>query len=106
MLDFTSAEAVRIFRSIVFFYSNDHQPVHAHGKVQDRESKAEFLVVDGEVREIKISSVKGKDALSGNEMYMFKTLVERFKEDILRKWIDFFVMNKEVTPVKISQRLD
>ncbi|MGH2574616.1 MAG: DUF4160 domain-containing protein [Ignavibacteria bacterium] len=28
------------FGIIILFYSNDHEPIHVHGKYQDQESKA------------------------------------------------------------------
>ncbi|MFM7374615.1 MAG: DUF4160 domain-containing protein [Chthoniobacterales bacterium] len=33
----------------VFFYSNEHQPVHVHGKYQGREGRAELRIVEGRV---------------------------------------------------------
>lgn len=33
-------------------------------------------------------------------------LYEYFGEDIVEKWIDFFVMNKEVKSITITQKLD
>ena len=44
---------------IVFFYSNEHEPIHVHGKHDGLESKAEFYIVDGKIIEIKIKSIKG-----------------------------------------------
>ncbi|MGI4734767.1 MAG: DUF4160 domain-containing protein [Janthinobacterium lividum] len=29
---------------IIFFYSNEHEPIHVHGQYDGRESKAEFLL--------------------------------------------------------------
>ena len=34
------------FGLIVFFYSNEHEPIHVHGKYQNTEGKAEFIMVD------------------------------------------------------------
>jgi hypothetical protein len=31
------------FGLIVLFYSNDHRPIHVHGKYQEKESKAENI---------------------------------------------------------------
>ena len=94
------------FGLIVLFYSNDHQPIHVHGKYQSKESKAELLIVDGSVSEIRILPVRGKTPLDGNALKKFKWLVEYFKEDIVKKWIDFFVLNKEVKSEKINKKLD
>jgi len=29
---------------LIFFYSNEHEPIHAHGKYDSSESKAEFYI--------------------------------------------------------------
>jgi len=49
------------FGIIIMFYSNEHEPIHVHGKYQGSESKAEFIIEDGEVKEIRIKAVKGKN---------------------------------------------
>ena len=32
---------------VIMFYSNEHEPIHVHGKFQALESKAEFIIEDG-----------------------------------------------------------
>jgi len=51
---------------IIMFYSNEHEPVHVHGKYQGQESKAEFIIENGKVIEITIKSVKGRKPLPSN----------------------------------------
>ena len=34
------------FGLIVMFYANEHDPVHVHGKIQGRESRAEIIIID------------------------------------------------------------
>ncbi|MCX6249230.1 MAG: DUF4160 domain-containing protein [Bacteroidetes bacterium] len=34
---------------LIFFYSNEHEPIHVHGKYNGFESKAEFYIVDGKI---------------------------------------------------------
>ncbi|MCB1779661.1 MAG: DUF4160 domain-containing protein [Candidatus Competibacteraceae bacterium] len=45
------------------FYANEHEPVHVHGKCQGRESKAEIIVVNGIVTEIRYLEVAGRAPL-------------------------------------------
>jgi hypothetical protein len=42
---------------LIFFYSNEHEPIHVHGKYDVFESKAEFYIVDGKIVEIKIKRI-------------------------------------------------
>lgn len=48
------------FGLVILFYSNDHEPVHVHGKYQEMETKAEFMIDEGQIIEIRYVNVKGK----------------------------------------------
>ncbi|MBC8053100.1 MAG: DUF4160 domain-containing protein [Sphingobacteriaceae bacterium] len=94
------------FGLIILFYSNEHEPIHVHGKYQGKESKAEIIFEAGEFKEIRISSVKGKLPLDNKNEKNFKRVVEYYREDIVNKWIAFFVYNKEVQSEVITKKLD
>jgi len=34
---------------IIFFYANEHEPIHVHARYGDRESKAEFVIQEGKI---------------------------------------------------------
>ena len=89
----------------VFFYANEHHPVHVHGFKAGRESKAEIIVINGKVVEIRFLDVRGMDPLTGGDLADFQALVERYAADIVKKWTDFFILHKHITPVKINRRL-
>ena len=48
---------------VIMFYSNEHEPIHVHGKFQGYESKAEILIENGKVKEVFIKPVKGRRVL-------------------------------------------
>ena len=58
---------------VIMFYSNEHEPIHVHGKFQAYESKAEFIIIDGKINDTKIKEVKGKKALPKKELKEFIT---------------------------------
>lgn len=93
------------FGLIVLFYSNEHEPIHVHGKYQDMESRAEIIIDHGEVVEIRFGSVRGRRPLSPAQLRDFEVLVERFAEEIVQKWIDYFVLHKPVPAETITRRL-
>jgi hypothetical protein len=93
------------FGLIIMFYANEHEPVHVHGKSQGRESRAEIVVINGKVSEIRYSPVVGRLPFDSNEMRFFEELVNAKAEDIVSKWIDFFVLHKPVKPERITRRL-
>ena len=89
---------------IVLFHSNEHEPIHVHGRYQDRESKAEIIIQDGKVKEIKIISTKSKP-LKGTLLKDFEILVKSYADEIVQSWIDYFVLHKQVYPKKITKRI-
>ena len=93
------------FGLIILFYSLEHEPIHVHGKYQDKESKAEIIFENGKFKEIVIKVVKGKEPLDTKNMKKFKKIVELYRDDIVRKWIDFFIYNIEVIPEIITKKI-
>ena len=90
---------------ILFFYSNEHEPIHVHGKYGGFESKAEFYIVDGEIIEIIIKPIKSHKPLSGSKLKDFEDFLEIYAYKIVQKWIDYFVYHKEIEFEKINTRI-
>ena len=93
------------FGLIILFYSSEHEPIHVHGKYQDKESKAEIIFENGKFKEIVIREVIGKEPLDVKNVKKFKMIVELYRDDIVRKWVDFFVYNVEITSEKITKKI-
>lgn len=93
------------FGLIILFYSNEHEPIHVHGRYQKKESKAELIFENGKFVEVRITEVKGKQPLDRQNLKKFKTLVETYRDDIVRKWVDFFVFNKTIQSETITKKI-
>ena len=93
------------FGLIILFYSNEHEPIHVHGKYQGHESKAQILFENGRFIKIEVLAVKGKRPSDKKELQKFIKVVENYRDDIVRKWVDFFVYNREVNPVHITKKI-
>ena len=93
------------FGLIILFYSNEHEPIHVHCKFQGKESKAELIFENGKFVEVRITEVSGKEPLDSQTMKKFKKLVETYRDDIVRKWVDFFVYNKPIESERITKKL-
>ena len=93
------------FGLIILFYSNEHEPVHVHGKFQGTENKAEIIIENGQIIEIRFTSVRGKKPLPRSQMKNFRSVVEQYAEDIVQKWIDYFVLHKAVESETITKRI-
>jgi hypothetical protein len=93
------------FGLVVFFYSNEHEPIHVHGIYQGRGSKAELTVRNGRVVAITFSAASRLPPLRPRELANFKKLVRAKADDIVRKWVDYFVLHRDITPMTITRRL-
>ena len=89
----------------VLFYSNDHQPIHVHGKHCGRECRAEIFIANGHVIRIQFGSVNGKRPLKRQQLKDFRDIVEFKKEEIIQRWMDFFVRNIPAKPEVIRRRV-
>ena len=56
------------FGLVVMFYANEHQPIHVHGKAQGREPRAEIIVINGKVEDIRYTAVPGRAPLEISEL--------------------------------------
>jgi hypothetical protein len=90
---------------IVFFYSNEHEPIHVHGRRGEFESKAEIVLANGEIIKIVIREVKGVKPLKGTDIKNFKDFLSVYADSIVEKWIDYFVYCKDVKFERITKRL-
>jgi hypothetical protein len=90
---------------IIFFYSNEHEPVHVHARCQGREYKAELVVQNGRVIDVIYSAVKGRRPLTASEVRNLQQLIEHYAEEIVQKWIDYFVLHRQIVPQTITKRI-
>ncbi len=70
---------------LIFFYSNEHEPIHVHAKKGEQESKAEFYIVNGKVKEIKILPIKGSKPLKGKDLKDFEIFLDKYDKNIVEK---------------------
>lgn len=90
---------------LIFFYSNEHEPIHVHAKKGEFESKAEFYIVNGEISEIIITNIKGAKPLKGKDLKDVEIFLGKYADKIVDKWINYFVYHKDVEFEKITKRL-
>lgn len=93
------------FGLVVFFYTNEHQPIHVHGEFQNGHARAEIFLREGRIVRIVFLNVSGKPPLPGNKMKDFRTLVKAKADDIVRRWIEYFVFKKHNQPELITRKL-
>jgi len=90
---------------LISFYSNEHEPIHVHGKHAGRESRAEIIMANGRVVGVVVSTVPGKRPLEGQKLRDFEILVNAKADEIVERWINFFVNNVRSKPEIITRRI-
>ena len=55
--------------------------------------------------EIKFQPVKGRRPLEGTPLSDFKLVVNEYADDIVKKWVDYFIMHKAVKAERIDRRI-
>ena len=93
------------FGLVVFFYANEHEPVHVHGEFQGAQARAEIILKNGKVQRIVFSNVADRRPLAASKMKDFQALVRVKAEDIVRRWVDFFVLKKHNQPEIVTRRV-
>ena len=93
------------FGLVVFFYANEHEPVHVHGEFQGAQARAEIILKNGKVQRIVFSNVADRRPLTASKMKDFQALVRVKAEDIVRRWVDFFVLKKHNQPEIVTRRV-
>lgn len=89
----------------IFFYAHEHEPIHVHGRIGKYETKAEFIISQGKIIEIRLRSVKRAKPLKGADLKNFETFIGNYSKQIVEKWIEFFVYKKEVSFERITKRI-
>ena len=93
----------KYFGMVFLFYSNDHLPIHIHGRKAGCESKAEIIYDGDTVVSIKIKNVEDKQPLSNADKEILRKVAEKKAEDIKKKWIGFYIEGKRYTMEEITQ---
>lgn len=90
---------------LIYFYSNEHEPIHVHAKKSEYESRAEFIIIDGKVTEIRIKNITGAKPLNGADLADFQIFLSVYAGEIVNKWVDYFVLKKKVEFERITKKI-
>jgi hypothetical protein len=93
------------FGLIIFFYSNEHDPIHVHAKYGDREGRVEFLVENGLVVKVVFKNVKGKKPLKQKQKRLFVNFSKALSDEIIETWINYFVLHRKVVFKKVMEKI-
>jgi hypothetical protein len=87
----------------IMFYSNEHTPIHIHAVYNENVIKVSFLIENEKITNIIYEEIHGKFANSKiNEL---KKFIDIYKEKLVQAWIDFFILNKNISFERITKKL-
>lgn len=90
---------------IIMFFSDEHMPIHVHANYNKYHVKVLFHLSGGRITKIEYKQVGNKPVLPPAKQKDLEELIEKYKDEIVKKWIDFFVLNKPVKAKKITKKL-
>ena len=93
------------FGLVFYFYSNEHLPIHVHISYNEFESVFEFYFENGALNKIEIRKSTGKQPLPAAQLRDAQKIVEIYKDEIVSKWTDYFVLRKKIKSTKITKRI-
>jgi hypothetical protein len=96
---------IEYFGLVFYFYANEHEPIHVHVSSNEFESVFEIFFEDGVLTDIQTRNVRGIEPLPPKQLKDAQKVVEEYALTIVEKWMDFFVLNKKPTVIKITKRI-
>ncbi len=87
----------------IWFFSDEHNPIHVHARYGDNEVKVELYEQNGVVYDITYMNVNGK--FSPAKMRDLKMFINENKSAILFAWKQVFEQNVKLKPIKITKRI-
>jgi|ERR1035437_1310774 hypothetical protein len=92
------------YLGIIFsFYSNEHNPIHIHAEYDGAIMKVEFLIKEGIVRKVIYKQFKGR--FHPARIKDLEAFVAIHKEDIVKRWDDYFIWKKKVKRQVITRKI-
>lgn len=93
------------FGIYIYFFSNDHLPVHIHVRSQTGSCKVIFAVEYGKILRYDIYQIGKKKMPSTSDIKKLKELLSHHGNDVIKKWREFYIDRKIISPVRITKRL-
>lgn len=93
------------FGLIFLFHGSDHPPVHVHVRSGECETIFTLIVENGKVIELKKRKKAGKPSLNIKKTKEAETLILKYADEILKKWVKFFVLKQSINCISITKKL-
>lgn len=84
----------KYFGIVIYFWSNEHNPIHVHAEYNGAIVKISFTIKEGIIT--RTTYQKDMGVFPPAKLKELKRFVKTFKYKIVDKWCDYFVRN--ITP--------
>jgi len=92
------------YLGVIFkFFSKEHEPIHIHAVYQGATLKIEFFIRNGKVYKVVFKQEKG--IFPPAKIKDVEKFIQLYKEEIIRRWDEYFIWNKKVKKQTITKRL-
>lgn len=99
------AKIYEYFGIMFSFFSREHLPIHVHAKYGRYISIFEIITNNGRVVDIQRRRKSGAQQLPPAQMRDAENFVWARKEQIIKKWHEVQVMNKRVSPERVTNKV-
>lgn len=93
------------FGFVFFFYSNEHEPIHVHVVQGEYQSVFELILQDGQLIGLNRRDAKGFSRLPDKCIKVAEEFIRVYYSEIVKKWVDYFVLKKTIKCTEIKTRL-
>jgi len=94
------------YLNLIFYFvaRGEHLPPHVHVIDENNNQNVfDLIIKEGLLLEIKIRKKKGFLPISEKNQTIVKNFIYNYYAEIVAKWVDFFILGKEVKPVTIGK---
>lgn len=100
------AKIYEYFGIMFSFFSREHLPIHVHAQYGRFITIFEIITDKGRVIDIQKRRKKGAHQLPPSQMRDAEKFVWARKEQIIKKWHEVKVMNKTVSPERVTYKVN
>ncbi|MCQ2314460.1 MAG: DUF4160 domain-containing protein [Bacteroidales bacterium] len=92
------------FGFVFKFYSLEHEPIHIHAVKAGRQTIFDIIIEDGKLKDVRKRDGEGMP-LTDKEEKVAREFVEKYAMNITEKWINYFIMKKNVRRTIIKKKI-
>lgn len=90
----------------IHFLKKDDKPLHVYANRGTKSCMGVIKFKDGLFDCIEIEECNGQDKLEDLDVNRMKLLIINNLDEVIKRWIDYFVFNRPIKPEMITERIE